>query len=115
MSKAVLPTKYVFPVLRLDPAKRSVEYLRLSTFLDAYLRSLYERRTCIFFMQTYIILTLLQSLRVKSGYLDHLRQTDLITDRFIPSMFGILRLYDGLAKAVKLDIWAVDEYFLECT
>ncbi|KAF7796133.1 hypothetical protein EIP86_007306 [Pleurotus ostreatoroseus] len=53
------------------------------------------------------------SLRVKSGYLDHLRQTDLITDRFIPSMFGILRLYDGLAKAVKLDIWAVDEYFLE--
>ena len=39
----------------------------------------------------------------------------ILSGRFIPSIFGILRLYDGLAKAVKLDIWAVDEYFLERT
>ena len=83
--------------------------------MDAYLRSLHERCKCISPMQMYAMLILVQSLRVKSGYLDHLRQTDLIAGRFIPSVFGILRLYDGLAKAMKLDIWAVNEYFLERT
>ncbi|KAJ3553232.1 hypothetical protein NM688_g3725 [Phlebia brevispora] len=53
------------------------------------------------------------SLRVKSGYLDHLRGTNLIADRFLPLIFSTLNLYDGILKAVKLDIWAVDEYYLD--
>ena len=35
-------------------------------------------------------------------------------DYFLPRVFTLLRLYDGIPKAVKLDIWAVDEYYLDC-
>lgn len=43
-----------------------------------------------------------------------MRRTELIREYFLPRIFSILRLYDGLAKAVRLDIWAVDEYYLDC-
>ncbi|CAL1708694.1 unnamed protein product [Somion occarium] len=53
------------------------------------------------------------SLKVKSGYIDHLRQLDLISGHFLPEVFSILGLYEGAAKAFKLDIWAVDEFYLD--
>ena len=29
-------------------------------------------------------------------------------------IFGLLKLYDGILKAFRLDIWAVDEYYVQC-
>lgn len=55
----------------------------------------------------------LKSLKVKSGYIEHLRRLDLISNHFLPQVLGILGLYNGISKAFKLDIWAVDEYFLD--
>jgi len=53
------------------------------------------------------------SLKVKSGYMDHLRREKLVEDRFLPHIFSILRLHGGSTRPVKLDIWEVDEYYLE--
>lgn len=55
----------------------------------------------------------LQSLKVKSGYMDHLRRLSLVSDHFLPHIFAILRLHGGMSRPVKLDIWEVDEYYLE--
>ncbi|KAH9941137.1 uncharacterized protein BXZ73DRAFT_75106 [Epithele typhae] len=53
------------------------------------------------------------SLKVKSGYIDQLRDLDLVGARLLPTVFGILDLYGGMAKAFKVDIWDVDEYYLD--
>ncbi|KAI0084737.1 hypothetical protein BDY19DRAFT_969852 [Irpex rosettiformis] len=53
------------------------------------------------------------SLKVKSGYMDHLRRENMVAERFLPHIFTILRLYGGLSKVFKLDIWEVDEFYLE--
>ena len=55
----------------------------------------------------------LQSLKVKSGYIDQLRDLDLVGARLLPVVFGILDLYGGIAKAFKLEIWDVDEFYLD--
>ena len=55
----------------------------------------------------------LQSLKVKSGYIDQLRDLDLVGARLLPVIFGILDLYGGIAKAFKLEIWDVDEFYLD--
>lgn len=54
------------------------------------------------------------SLKVKSGYIEHLRQLQLISDHFLPEVFSILGLYEGAAKAFKLDIWSIEEFYLDC-
>ncbi|KAI0075975.1 hypothetical protein K474DRAFT_1645833 [Panus rudis PR-1116 ss-1] len=53
------------------------------------------------------------SLKVKSGYIEHLRSLNLISDYFLPEVLNILGLYGGMPKAFKLDIWAVDEFYLD--
>ncbi|KAF7968525.1 hypothetical protein HWV62_30179 [Athelia sp. TMB] len=53
------------------------------------------------------------SMKVRSDYVNQLRNLDLIAARFIPSIFNLLNLYDGAKKAFKLDPWAVDEYYIE--
>lgn len=53
-------------------------------------------------------------MKVRSDYVNQLRNLDLIATRFIPSIFTLLNLYDGAKKAFKLDPWAVDEYYIEC-
>ncbi|KAI0747035.1 hypothetical protein C8Q80DRAFT_1178930 [Daedaleopsis nitida] len=53
------------------------------------------------------------SLKVKSGYIDQLRDLDLVGSRLLPAIFGILDLYGGMAKAFKLEVWDVDECYLE--
>ncbi|GJE86513.1 hypothetical protein PsYK624_025930 [Phanerochaete sordida] len=55
------------------------------------------------------------SLKVKVEYINHLRREGLITDYFLPLVFSSLGLYEGMARAFKLDIWAVDEYYLDLT
>ncbi|KAI0698055.1 hypothetical protein C8T65DRAFT_661197 [Cerioporus squamosus] len=53
------------------------------------------------------------SLKVKSGYIDQLRDLDLVGSQLLPAVFGILDLYGGMAKVFKLDMWDVDEFYLE--
>ncbi|RPD56966.1 hypothetical protein L226DRAFT_615267 [Lentinus tigrinus ALCF2SS1-7] len=53
------------------------------------------------------------SLKVKSGYIDQLRDLDLVGAQLLPAIFGLLDLYGGMAKVFKLDIWDVDEFYLE--
>ncbi|KAF7975675.1 hypothetical protein HWV62_8773 [Athelia sp. TMB] len=53
------------------------------------------------------------SMKVRSDYVNQLRNLDLIAARFIPSIFNLLNLCDGAKKAFKLDPWAVDEYYIE--
>ncbi|KAH9887215.1 hypothetical protein C8Q73DRAFT_713250 [Cubamyces lactineus] len=53
------------------------------------------------------------SLKVKSGYMDQLRELDLVGSKLLPAVFGLLNLYGGMAKAFKLDIWDVDEFYLD--
>lgn len=50
---------------------------------------------------------------MKIGFADRLREDNLISDHFLPNIFRVLSLYAGRAKAFKLDIWAVDEYYLD--
>jgi hypothetical protein len=45
--------------------------------------------------------------------MDHLRRENLVPERFLPQIFSILRLYGGSSKKFKLDIWEVDEFYLE--
>lgn len=38
----------------------------------------------------------------------------MISEHFLPHILGILGLYSGVTKAFKLDIWAVEEFYLDC-
>lgn len=35
-------------------------------------------------------------------------------DYFLPLVFNMLGLYEGMVRAFKLDIWSIDEYYLDC-
>ncbi|KDQ60057.1 hypothetical protein JAAARDRAFT_32435 [Jaapia argillacea MUCL 33604] len=52
------------------------------------------------------------SFRVKSGYIEQLRDLDIIASHFLPSIFEILGLYGSARAALKLDIWGVDEFHI---
>jgi hypothetical protein len=54
-----------------------------------------------------------QSLKVRSNYINHLRDLGIIETHFIPTVFSLLKLYDGFIKTFKLDIWAVEEYHVD--
>jgi hypothetical protein len=43
-----------------------------------------------------------------------MRNLDIIGNIFIPNVFDILGLFSGKKKAFKLDIWAVDDFFIDC-
>lgn len=53
-------------------------------------------------------------MKVRSGYVQQLRNLDVVAARFIPNIFGLLDLYDGAKKAFKLDMWSVDEFYMDC-
>jgi hypothetical protein len=36
-----------------------------------------------------------------------------MADFFIPNIFDVLGLFSGKKKAFKLDIWAVDDFFID--
>ncbi|KII91341.1 hypothetical protein PLICRDRAFT_38089 [Plicaturopsis crispa FD-325 SS-3] len=52
------------------------------------------------------------SVKVRSSYIDQLRHLGIISSYFIPNIFDLLNLGEGLPKAFKLDIWSVDEYYI---
>lgn len=58
-------------------------------------------------------MAIIQSFKVKSGYIEQLRNLDLIAVNFIPLFLALLHLEGGLAKAFKLDIWAVNEFYVD--
>ncbi|KAF9458921.1 hypothetical protein BDZ94DRAFT_1068633 [Collybia nuda] len=53
------------------------------------------------------------SLKVRSSYIEQLRNLDVIASHFIPTLLRLLRLDQGPLKAFKLDIWAVNEFHIE--
>ncbi|KAF7291984.1 Delta-9 fatty acid desaturase protein [Mycena indigotica] len=52
------------------------------------------------------------SLKVRSSYIEQLRALDIIGTSFIPTLFSILGVDQGIPKAFKLDMWAVDEFYV---
>ncbi|KZT28004.1 hypothetical protein NEOLEDRAFT_1059411 [Neolentinus lepideus HHB14362 ss-1] len=52
------------------------------------------------------------SFKVKTGYIQHLRSLDIISSKFIPYVFNALGLYGGPRSTFRLDLWAVDEYYI---
>ncbi|KAF9226338.1 hypothetical protein BS17DRAFT_807138 [Gyrodon lividus] len=53
------------------------------------------------------------SLKVRSDYFNHMRSLDIISQHFIPNIFDILGLFSGGKQVFKLDVWAVDEFYLD--
>lgn len=53
------------------------------------------------------------SLRVKAGYVDQLRDLDLVASKLLPAIFDLLEVYFGLPKAFKLGMWAVEDYYVD--
>ncbi|KAF7323573.1 Delta-9 fatty acid desaturase protein [Mycena kentingensis (nom. inval.)] len=53
------------------------------------------------------------SLKVRSSYIDQLRSLDIIASVFIPNLFSLLGVDQGIPKAFKLDLWAIDEYYID--
>jgi E3 ubiquitin-protein ligase listerin len=56
----------------------------------------------------------LQSLKVRLSYIDQLRGRSLIGVHLMPTMLAMLGVDAGASKAFKLDMWAVDEFYIEC-
>jgi E3 ubiquitin-protein ligase listerin len=52
-------------------------------------------------------------MKVKSGYSEHLQELELVTTHFMPLILNLLQLYGGVGKAIKLDVWSVDQYYVE--
>lgn len=53
------------------------------------------------------------SIKVRSQYFNQMRNLGIIGDFFIPNVFDILGLFSGKKRAFKLDIWAVDDFFID--
>lgn len=54
-----------------------------------------------------------QSLRLKMGYGNQLRDLDLVDTSFLPVVFELLDIGGG-TKAFPLELWSVDQFYLEC-
>ncbi|KAG1779464.1 hypothetical protein EV702DRAFT_1178536 [Suillus placidus] len=53
------------------------------------------------------------SIKVRSQYFNRMRSLGIIGDFFVPNVFDVLGLFSGKKKAFKLDIWAVDDFFID--
>ncbi|KAH9988778.1 hypothetical protein BJV74DRAFT_459602 [Russula compacta] len=53
------------------------------------------------------------SMKVKSGYSEHLQELGLVTTHLIPLVLNLLQLYGGVVKGVKLDVWSIDQFYIE--
>jgi hypothetical protein len=42
-----------------------------------------------------------------------MRSLDIISQHFIPNIFDVLGLFAGGKRVFKLDVWAVDEFYLD--
>jgi len=52
-------------------------------------------------------------MKVKSGYSEHLQELGLVATHLIPLVLNLLQLYGGVGKAIKLDVWSIDQFFIE--
>jgi hypothetical protein len=53
------------------------------------------------------------SIKVRSQYFNQMRSLGIMADFFIPNVFDVLGLFSGKKKAFKLDIWVVDDFFID--
>ncbi|KAG1741443.1 uncharacterized protein EDB91DRAFT_1130453 [Suillus paluster] len=53
------------------------------------------------------------SIKVRSKYFNQMRSLGIIGDFFIPNIFDVLGLFSGKKKPFKLDIWAVDDFYID--
>ncbi|KAF9447824.1 hypothetical protein P691DRAFT_670660 [Macrolepiota fuliginosa MF-IS2] len=53
------------------------------------------------------------SFKVKSTYVEQMRNSNLIAASFIPLFLAILHLEGGQTKVLKLDVWAVNEFYVD--
>ncbi|KIY45151.1 hypothetical protein FISHEDRAFT_49914 [Fistulina hepatica ATCC 64428] len=53
------------------------------------------------------------SMKVRSSYIEQLRDAKVVETALMPNLVHLLRLDQGIAKSFKLDIWAVDEYYVQ--
>ncbi|KAJ4467014.1 hypothetical protein J3R30DRAFT_3579883 [Lentinula aciculospora] len=53
------------------------------------------------------------SMKVRMRYIEQLRSSSLIEAHFIPSVISLLSLDRGIVRAYKLDMWAVDEFYVQ--
>jgi hypothetical protein len=52
-------------------------------------------------------------MKVRSGYSEHLQELGLVATHLIPLVLNLLHLYGGAGKALKLDMWSVDQFYIE--
>ena len=52
-------------------------------------------------------------MKVRLGYFNHMRSLGIVSQHFIPNIFDVLGLFTGGKRVFKLDVWAVDEFYLE--
>jgi hypothetical protein len=52
-------------------------------------------------------------MKVKSGYSEHLQELGLVATHLIPLVLHLLQLYGGISKAIKLDMWSVDQFYID--
>ena len=77
-------------------------------FQDAVGRTL----SILFFVE--VDLAFVQSIKVKSNYIEQLRNHDMVVGHLIPCFLSLLRLDQGsLLKVFKLDVWGVDEFYID--
>jgi len=53
------------------------------------------------------------SMKVKSGYSEHLQELGLVSAHLMPLILNLLQLYGGFNRAVKLDVWSVDQFYID--
>ncbi|KXN85569.1 E3 ubiquitin-protein ligase listerin [Leucoagaricus sp. SymC.cos] len=53
------------------------------------------------------------SFKVKSGYIEQLRNLELVSTNFIPLFLALLHLEAGLEKVFKLNVWVVSDFYVE--
>jgi len=53
-------------------------------------------------------------MKVNTRYSEDLQELGFVTTLLIPLVFKLRDLIGGVGKAVKLDVWSVDEFYIEC-
>lgn len=57
---------------------------------------------------------LIQSLKIKQGYLEQLRNLNLVKSSLLPCLFELLRIGTAGEKPFGLSQWSVEEYHFNC-
>ena len=67
---------------------------------------------CFFIIEIHLAL---QSFKVKSNYIEQLKNHNVVAGHLIPCFLSLLRLDQGSSvKAFKLDVWGVDDFYIDC-